>query len=258
MFKESFPLWDENNEGSGGSSGTNSELDSIKAEVERLKSHNNKLLDEKKKIQASLKRFDGIDPENIKNMMQVLESNEEAKLLADGKLDEVLNKRTEKMRISFEQKLNDIAEESQTTKKENEHLKDQYNDLVINTEIRKQAEKSGVIPAAIDDVISRAGGVFSLDKDGNIESRNSDGDLVTIKKKPLTPELFIEKLKENAPHFWPASKGAGATGGTSNGMTSGANPWMPGKNFSLTEQSRLTNTDPERAQVLKAAAESAN
>lgn len=255
-----YSLWDENSGDNGGSSGSsqNIDVDSLKSEIDRLKSHNAKILDEKKKIQSQLKKFDGLDADKIKDMMKTIESSEETKLIAEGKFTEVLSKHTERMRLDFDQKLNDLAQDKEESDKQRKKYQDQYNNLIVNTEIRRQAEKAGVIPAAIDDVIARSNGMFSLDENGNIESRDSEGNLRTVKKKAMDPALFIEQLKESAPHFWPASKGVGATGGSGNGVDTSKNPFMPGKGYNLTEQGRLMNQDPEKAARLKAIADSAS
>lgn len=257
MFHKRFPLWDENNGDNGGSSGSGDDSSALKDEIARLRNHNSKLLDEKKQIQASLKKFEGIDPENVKKMMSVLDSNEEAKLLADGKLDEVVNKRTEKLRIDYEKLKSDFAEYKSDSEKRDSAWKQKYAGKVIETELRREAERAKVVPEAIDDVISRARGIFSLDEDGKIEARDSDGNIVTVKKKALNPEVFISQLKENAPHFWPKSQGAGASGGTGNGGMNEANPFIPNTPaFSLTEQSKLMNSDPEKARMFEQAAKS--
>ncbi len=255
MFHKRFPLWDENDGNNGGSSGSGDDISALKDEISRLRNHSSKLLDEKKQIQESLKRFDGIDPENVKKMMSVLESSEEAKLLAENKLDEVVNKRTEKLRIDSERLKSEFDEYKAESEKKNNDWKQKYAAKVIETELRREAEKAKVVPEAIDDVISRARGIFSLDEDGKIEARDSDGNIITVKKKALNPEVFISQLKETAPHFWPKSQGAGASGGTGNGGMNEVNPFIPNTpGFSLTEQSKLMNSDPEKARMFEQAA----
>ncbi len=256
MFVRRFPLWDENDGDNQGSGGTDSKYDSLKAEIDRLKGHNSKLLDEKKTVQAQLKKFEGLDPDNIKKMMHAFDSNEEARLMAEGKIDEVVAKRTEKKLLKLEEKIGVLSDQLGESDKEKKRYKDEYDGLVINTEIRRQAEKAGVIPAAIDDVIFRSKGMFSLDEDGNIESRDSNGNIRTVKKKPLDPGLFIEQLKDSAPHFWPASKGAGASGKFVNGEGMEANPFMEGTPaFNRTKQAQMLNREPDKAQRMKAVAE---
>lgn len=254
MFQRRFPLWDENNEGSGGSSGS-SEIESLKAEVERLRNHSNKLLDEKKQVQAALKKFDGVDLEEIKKIKNALESSEEAKLLAEGKLDEVVNRRNEKLHLELNQIKSDFNDFKGNSQKETDKWKGKYQKTVIENKLRAEAEKAKIEPHFIDFVLFKADGMFSLGEDGEIESRDSSGNLRTVRNKPLNPEVFIEQLKKDQPHLWPKSQGAGATGGSGNGGLNEVNPFIRGTpGYSVTEQSKLFNSDPDKARMLQEAA----
>ena len=59
-----------------------------------LKSKNSELLGKLKESSEKLKEFDGIDAGAVRNILQRFSDDEEAKLIAGGKIDEVLNKRT--------------------------------------------------------------------------------------------------------------------------------------------------------------------
>jgi|GEM_PF-3802691 len=100
--------------GDGGGSGGNVELTpeiqaiidkQVSNQVAGLKAKNSELLGKLKEQGDSLKRFDGIDPESVKGMMKRFENDEEAKLIADGKIDEVINKRTERLRQDVDKRL---------------------------------------------------------------------------------------------------------------------------------------------------------
>jgi len=190
----------------------------VSTEVETLttglKDKNIELLDEKKKLQT---RLDGIPTKEelseFKKLKEQIESSVDAKLISEGKLDDVINKRTERIRSDFDAKLTEATTEMDTLKNSNTKLKDKYNDYVVEDSVRKSAIANGVIGNALDDVVSRASGVFSLDSDGTLVSRDSEGKLViTNDGKTLTPDLFIMSLKQSAPHFWPQSKGSGLKG----------------------------------------------
>lgn len=257
MFIRKYSLCEEAGDGNGGgASGSQNELqkkvDDLIAENARMADHQKKLLDETKNAKKALKQFEGIDPDNIKDMMKTLESSEEAKLLAEGKLDDVLGKRTEKMRLSFEEKQQNYETKIGDLESSFKSLREQYNNEKISLAIRQAAEKSGAIPDAIDDIINRANGVFSIGDDGSIESRDPSGEIVTVNKKALDPVIFVEQLKESAPFMWPGSQGHGASGKI--GGKNVKNPFKKGDNYNLTEQAKLMNENPELAQKLKAAA----
>ncbi|MGR7566062.1 hypothetical protein ACU6YQ_24595, partial [Klebsiella aerogenes] len=63
----------------------------VNAQVSGLKNKNSELLGKLKESTESLKRFDGIDPDAVKTILQRFSDDEEAQLIAGGKIDEVLN-----------------------------------------------------------------------------------------------------------------------------------------------------------------------
>ncbi|MDM3628264.1 hypothetical protein O9403_18930, partial [Proteus mirabilis] len=85
----------------------------IDQQVSGLKAKNSELLGKLKEQGDNLKRFEGIDPDTVKGMLKRFENDEEAKLIADGKIDEVLNKRTERLRGDFDKKLKEASSKAE-------------------------------------------------------------------------------------------------------------------------------------------------
>src|SRR6185369_5288500 len=77
----------------------------IETAVTGLKTKNGDLIATQKQLKEQLQAFEGIDPVKVKTILSRFANDEEAKLIAEGKIDEVLNKRTERMRADFEGKL---------------------------------------------------------------------------------------------------------------------------------------------------------
>lgn len=245
--------------GAGSNTGVNSsQLEELQAELDRLRSHSKKLLDEKKTLKATLDKFGDIDPEKFKTMMAQLESSEEARLLAEGKIDDVVARRSERKILEVQSQLEELVKASDTAKEEASTWRNKYNSAVVERHIRIAAEKAGVIPSAIDDVLARAKGVFSVTDNDQLEARDSSGNLVKVGNKALDPLLFVESLKEKAPHYWPASQSGGAMGGAG-GNSRMANPFMKGsKDYNVTEQARLRRTDPQLAAKFELEARNSN
>jgi hypothetical protein len=242
------------NGGTGGSADfTKEQFDALQAEVERLRNHSKTLLDEKKVLKSQFDEFkssfEGIDANNIKKMMEVFESSEEAKLIADGKLDEVIRKRTEKTLTVKDSLIEELGLKMTDLERNLGEVTTRYKNEKITNELRAAAEKHGVLPTAIDDVVYRGLNLFSVDDKGNIEARDANGELVKAGTKLLNPELFVKDLQDKAPHFWPQSQGAGATGNSS--APSGVNPFKKGKTYNLTEQAKIQRSDPELAAKLR-------
>jgi len=224
------------------------------AELERLRAHSNKLLDEKKKLQDSFKAYEGLgDPKTLNNMLKQFNNDEDAKLVAEGKFADVLKKHTERMSLDFNSRIEELSKEVELrTKNENKYA-ELYHQSEAGHAVSAAAIKAGIRDTALDDALMRARGVFTVAEDGTLEARDSEGNLKLVDGKALTPELFVAQLRENYPHYWPESKSSGARGGAGGDNT--PNPFVKGtKQYNLTAQAKLRKTNPELADRLMAEA----
>jgi len=175
------------------------------------------ILQEKKKLQEEYEQFksqfDGVDAKAVKEMMERINKDENAKLIAEGKWDEVVNKRTDIMRKDFENKSNALTQENEVLKKELSRLAEEKNRYVVDGEVQKVAGKY-INPEFQDYVLRLARETFKLDEDGNIGAFNSDGTTILGKdgKSSLTPEDWVLSMQQKMPSMFLTSSGAGAEG----------------------------------------------
>jgi len=180
------------------------------------------LLAETKAAKEAAKQFDGMDIEQVKKMLSVYENDEEAKLIADGKIEEVIDKRVERIKADHESEKATSVLELETVVKERDNYKTMYEDKLVDIQFRTEAEKAGVLPKAIDDAVRRGADAFKIDTAGNLEARDANGELVKTEAGVLlSPKLFIEQLKTTHPYYWPQGQGSGATGATGDGGGTG-------------------------------------
>lgn len=224
--------------------------DAVKNATNGLEANRNEVLGEKKKLQDQLtqlsKTWDGLDPEHVRKIMQRLENDEETRLIAEGKVDEVLARRTEALQKDFQKRL-EAADNARTElEKTNGTLTDRIKNLVIDSMVRQAASEMNVVPSAIEDALFRAKTVFDLSDDDSLVARDSDGSVRLGKngKDPLSPGEWLEAMKEKAPHWFPAPSGGGASGGGRG----------KGGSFTIT---RSQARDPQAYQSAKARAEQA-
>lgn len=168
------------------------------------------------------------------------------------KLNELVSQKVEKQQTKFDEQVAEMQSSLSDAQGKYGDLKSRYDNERIGGALRKAAESAGVIPSAIDDVVSRAFGIFSISEEGTLESRDSDGNLKKIGKKIASPDVFVESLKDSASHLWPVSKGSGANG-SSGGSNDGVNPFAK-DTLNYTEQARLVRADPAKAERMRAAA----
>jgi hypothetical protein len=183
-------------------------------EVAGLKSKNAALLGSNKTIKTELEKlkgqFDGLDIEAVKGLLAKAGQDEETKLIAEGKLDEVISRRTERLRTDLDKQVKAANERAEKA----EAFAAKYSDKVLADSIRTAAIKAGALPEAAEDIILRARGTFKLSEDGEPIATDRDGEVIYGKdgKTPLSPLEWAESLRETATHLWPRAQGAGQTG----------------------------------------------
>lgn len=179
-----------------------------------LKTKNSEILDEKKALQDMVKKFDGIDIKQVKVATEFYEKNKDAEFLKDGSVEELIEKKTSLLTSDFETQINELNGKLGEAVQHGSTYQSLFESKVIDDGLRAEAIKQGVRPEAVEDVILRGRGIFSLDEKKQIEARDEDGKLaVTEDKKVLNVKNWITALKETSPHYWPESRGAGARGG---------------------------------------------
>lgn len=196
---------------------TKAAIEQIKTEVAGqftgLKDKNEELIGEVRKAKETLKQFEGVDIKSIKALQDRMNNDEEFKLLQEGKVDEVFNKRYERVRTEHEGKINELSETIKNTTAERDQYRDRFVRERVSLGLRDAAQKAGVVPEALDDVVLRGSSAFTVEPDGQLVARDQDGKIITDSKgKPITPDSFVDGLRDRAPHYWRQSQGAGYTG----------------------------------------------
>jgi hypothetical protein len=179
-------------------------------------------------------RFKDIDPDQTRAIMGRVANDEEARLIAEGKIDQVIEKRTEKQRSAQER----MVKEANTKTEQAEARSKKFSQRVLDDQIRAAASKAGLHSHAIDDALFRGRAMFSLDEDGTAVQLGEDGHAVLGKdgKSNFGPSEWLLSMKETAPHWFPS----GATGGGA-GNSGAGNPQFRGTDLSkLPPRERLT------------------
>jgi len=197
----------------------------------------------KQAIADALKAYEGIDPVKTKALLAKFDNEEEATLIAAGKLDEVITRRMSK-HTAAQQKLIDEATAREKAAQETANT---FKGRVLDNHIRAAAAKAGLHPFAVEDALLRARSLFSLDAKGEAVQLGTDGVPVLGKdgKTAFTPTEWLESMKETAPHWFPVSGSGGGAGGS--GGASGN-----GKTITRAAFDALSPT--ERAKVVKTTA----
>lgn len=230
FLRKRFALMDQANDGTSGTGGGGAPdvqaqiAAAVEAATSGLKAKNAELLGSLRESKDSLKRFDGIDPDAVRNILKRFSSEEEAAMLAKGEVDKVLEKRTERMKADFDRQLAEAKTAEEAAKKRAQA----FQGRVLDDAIRAAAAKAGIHQHAIDDALFRGRAMFTLDEQGKAIAVGDDGQPVLGKdgKSPFTPLEWLESMKDKAPHWYPAAASGSGAGGTTSGPRSGTPEMM--------------------------------
>lgn len=209
-------------EGGGGGSGggTSYTEDQVRELVAQqtaaLKTKNDELLGKMRDVTTKLKNWDGLDPQKVRGMLDTLEKNEDLKLIAEGRHEEVIHRRLEREQATWKSQLEERDNELNQLRENLKARENQVRDLMIDTTVINAFLAEGGLPQAKDDVVLRATVFFDVE-DGEVVARDSKGELIRGKNGPISIKEWIAELKVNAPHLFPGSQGAGASGGSGRG-----------------------------------------
>lgn len=183
--------------------------------VQGLQAKNTELLGKLDKTNTKLKTYEQFgDTDKLKSMMERIDNDEESKLLAEGKFDELLTRRTERMEASYQQQIEQLANANSDVNNKYSELSNRYQSSLLNSSIDQAASSVGIVPEAMEsarDIVRKtfktneAGEITPLDANGNVVY-GSDG------KNPVTIGEFVNGLKSTHRFLFPQSQGSGATG----------------------------------------------
>ena len=197
------------------------------------------------------KRFEGIDPDEVRRVAAEKRQLEEAQQLKAGETEKVVEARVAAVRGDMQKQVSALTSERDA-------LNSRLVTIQIDQGVVAAATKRGLRATAIVDITSRARSVFRL-VNGVPTAFESDGQTVRVGKDGTTPmnlEEWIETQVSDAPHLFESNAGSGAAGngsGGAGGSRSARNPFLK-ETWNLTEQMKLQKNDPQLAARLKAAA----
>ncbi|MGD0538036.1 MAG: hypothetical protein ABSC03_10375 [Verrucomicrobiota bacterium] len=218
-----------------------------KTKLEEFRTNNVALIKERDELKE---RFAGIDPDEVRKLAEDKRKLEEAQQLKAGEIEKVFEGRVRTLKAEFDKQLAGVTSERNA-------LNARLTAIQIDQAVVTEATKRGLRPTAIPDITARARNTFRL-VNGVPQALEADGQTVRVGKDGVTPlslAEWIEGQVSDAPHLFESNAGGGAAGNGSGGAGKGTgkNPFRK-ETWNLTEQMKLTKSDPALAARLKAAA----
>jgi hypothetical protein len=175
-----------------------------------------------KKAESHLKKYEGINPDDVRSMREQLEGMKDKQVLDDEGVNVLIAKKTQSLKDDYERKLQALthektAWEGKATEAETKRRRDK-----ARRELMEAAAAVKVLPTAIPDAVERALKTFTVDDSDHLVGMS--GETILYGKSgvdPLSPKEFFHTLKTEAPHLFGVSAGGGAagiSGGTFNGQ----------------------------------------
>jgi hypothetical protein len=197
-----------------------------------------------------LKRFEGIDPDAVRQLAEDKQKLLEERQLKAGEVDKVIEARLKTARTEWDKIHNVVVAERDA-------LTGRLTAIQIDQAVVTEATKRGLRATALPDITSRARTAFKL-VNGVPQSFEADGQTARMGKdgvSPMTLAEWVDALVSDAPHLFEANAGGGAAGSGSGGAgnRSVKNPFRK-DSWNLTEQMKLQKSDPQLAARLKASA----
>jgi hypothetical protein len=120
------------------------------------------------------------------------------------------------MKSDFERQNGETAAQLAEARRREAAANDRYNRSIVDRAVTDAVvhESSGALPSALQDILLRARGVFTVDAAGKLVAK--DGEAIIYGSdgaSPMTPLEWMQKLRSQAPYFFKSSNGGGAAGG---------------------------------------------
>ena len=197
-----------------------------------------------------LKRFEGIDPDEVRELAAEKQRLLEERQLKTGEAEKVIEARLKTARAEWDKTHNAVVAERDA-------LTGRLTATQIDQAVVTEATKRGLRATALPDITARARQSFKL-VNGVPQSFEADGQTARMGKdgvSPMTLAEWVDALVSDAPHLFEANAGGGAAGSSSGGAgnRSVKNPFRK-ESWNLTEQMKLQKSDPQLAARLKASA----
>jgi len=225
-------------------------VEELRTKVDEFRTSNVTLTNENLELK---KRFEGIDPEEVKRLGEEKRRLEEEQRLKEGKFIEVMETRLKNAKTDWDKQLGTLTSERDA-------LNARLTAIQIDQAVVGEATKRGLRPTALPDITARARLNFRL-VNGVPQAFEADGQTVRTGRDGFTPMTlgeWVDALVSDAPHLFEAHAGGGATGNGAGGAATGSNRSVKNpfrkETWNLTEQMKLQKSDPALAARLKAAA----
>lgn len=179
-----------------------------KRKVDEFRDNNRKL---QTQIQELQEKYQFVDLEEYKSLKEKVAEKDTKGFVPQTDIEKEVEKRIRKMQKEYEENTGNLNKQisSQAEK---------LSQLLIDNEVATTAASANALDTAMEDILMRVRSKFSV-KDGVAVAKDKTGETeYNAKGDPLTIAEYINTLKDNAPHLFKTSVGAGSTGSSNTNL----------------------------------------
>jgi hypothetical protein len=204
--------------------------------LREFRENNIKLMKEREELNAKLEKFKDIDPEKYQDAIKKLQELDDKKMLDEGKIEELLTMRTERLRTDYDNQIKAFQKKVTDLEASSKTLADELAKERIDGRLREAAGKVGIRSSALPDLINRGRQVWRLVEGNPVAMHGEQMIYGKDPSKPIAMDEWIGSLSDDAPHLFETSSGGGAQnqpgGGSRNGrIIPKGDPLLFGKNL---------------------------
>lgn len=156
--------------------------------------------------------------DEVKELRSIAQRVQDGELKTDDQIEKAIQDRIKVIREGYDEnnkRLNsELAEERNKAKTLHERLDRARIERDVTFAF---TANQSVQPHALPDVIERAYRLFKVEDDRLVPKRGDSVIFGADGASPMTPAEWLEKLKDEAPHYFKPSSGGGAAGGKEGG-----------------------------------------
>lgn len=150
--------------------------------------------------------------ESYNKLKKEQEDNKDKKLISEGKIEELVAQRTERMRNTYEAQIAALTTAQDDLKKKLDAATGHLSAVVIDSEVSKAVTSVGQVrQGAMTDILGRAKMVWRLGEDGKPLAMKGDQPLYAADgRTPLSFQEWATSLVSEAPYLFEGSSGGGS------------------------------------------------
>lgn len=170
--------------------------------LDEFRNNNVKLANDLKIANENLAKFKDIDPSKYQEYKTKAEAAK-----GDADIEQIVQQRIQTASAEYQSNKQQLESQLQESNAK-------LHNYMISTAVREAAVKVGALPTAIDDVVSRANGVFTIVNDKVVIQKDGQTVYGSDGVTPLSATEWAKNLAKDAPHLFSQNQGGGAKGNT--------------------------------------------